>query len=154
MTVIYAGFGQRFVAVFLDGLIIGGVCAVIMAIFGAIIFAIITAGGATRSVSDTTGGVVILITALEYLLIFLLAMGYQIYFIGKNGQTLGKKALGIKVIKLDGTPVTYKTAVRRELLGKFVSGLIPLAMGYFWMLWDKDKQALHDKIAGTVVVKI
>jgi hypothetical protein len=38
-----------------------------------------------------------------------------------------------------------------EVFGKFVSGLF-MGIGYFWAIWDKDGQAWHDKIAGTVVV--
>lgn len=41
--------------------------------------------------------------------------------------------------------------VLRETIGKGVSGI--LIIGFFWAIWDKDNQALHDKIAGTVVVR-
>jgi uncharacterized RDD family membrane protein YckC len=40
----------------------------------------------------------------------------------------------------------------REIVGKWVSGLL-IGLGYFWAIWDKDGQAWHDKIAGTVVIK-
>lgn len=42
--------------------------------------------------------------------------------------------------------------ILRETIGKFLSGLV-LGLGYFWAIWDKDSQAWHDKIAGTVVIK-
>lgn len=82
----------------------------------------------------------------------ILALGYYIYFTGK-GQTLGKKALKIRVCKVeDGQVPGYVKAFLRELVGKMVSSLV-FGLGYLWPLWDSRKQAWHDKIAGTVVVK-
>lgn len=68
-----------------------------------------------------------------------------------NGQTLGKKVMKIKVIREDGKKLDYKTAVIRYL-GYFLSS-IPLLLGFLWVIWDEKKQAWHDKIAGTYVVK-
>jgi uncharacterized RDD family membrane protein YckC len=66
-------------------------------------------------------------------------------------QTLGKRALGIRVIDFQtGGPIGFGRGVVRYI-GKFVSG-IPLALGFLWMLWDREKQTWHDKIATTVVV--
>lgn len=81
-----------------------------------------------------------------------ISLGYPIYFIGKSGATPGKKIMKIRVVKADGSAVGYGGAFLREVVGKFISGII-LLIGYFWMLWDPNKQALHDKIAGTYVVK-
>jgi uncharacterized RDD family membrane protein YckC len=50
-------------------------------------------------------------------------------------------------------PVGYVKAFFREYVGKFLSSLF-FYLGFFWMLWDSQKQAWHDKIAGTVVVKV
>jgi uncharacterized RDD family membrane protein YckC len=65
-----------------------------------------------------------------------------------NGQTLGKKAVGIKVQGVQGD---WGKAIVRTLM-KIVSAA-PLGLGYLWMLWDKDGQTWHDKVAGTQVVK-
>jgi uncharacterized RDD family membrane protein YckC len=78
---------------------------------------------------------------------------YYVYFIGSRGQTLGKMALGIKVVKTDGSPVGYLNAFLREVVGKFISGLV-FGLGWLWMLWDVRKQTWHDKIANTIVLKI
>jgi uncharacterized RDD family membrane protein YckC len=67
---------------------------------------------------------------------------------------LGKKALKIKVIKLDsGQAPGYGGAALREIIGKLVSSFV-FGLGYLWAIWDSRKQTWHDKIAGTVVVKI
>lgn len=77
---------------------------------------------------------------------------YFVYFTGSSGQTLGKRVLNIKVVKADGSAMEYGSAVLREIVGKFVSGII-LGIGFLFPLWDARKQALHDKVASTLVVK-
>ena len=78
----------------------------------------------------------------------------NVYFIGIKGATPGKMVMKIKVIKKD-TPtaeIGYGGAFVREVVGKLISGIV-LGLGYFWILWDKDKQGWHDKFASTVVVE-
>jgi len=84
----------------------------------------------------------------------IIGVGYYVYFIGNRGQTPGKMVLKIKVQKLeDGSLLGYRGAFMREVVGKFVSGMV-FGLGYLWMIRDKDHQTWHDKIAKTVVVKI
>ena len=82
-----------------------------------------------------------------------LSIGYAVFFIGYCGQTPGKMALRIKVIRTDGSPVSYGRAVLREVLGKFVSSIL-LGIGYLMVAFDSQKQGLHDKIADTYVIKL
>jgi uncharacterized RDD family membrane protein YckC len=70
---------------------------------------------------------------------------------GGNQATIGKKMLGLKVVNTDGQPITFGQATGRHF-GKFVSAII-LLIGYLMMIWDEKKQTLHDKMAGTLVVK-
>jgi uncharacterized RDD family membrane protein YckC len=78
-----------------------------------------------------------------------------------NGQTFGKQALGIRVLREDGQEWTFGTGLLRELVikgllfgtvGSFFFGL-PTLINYLWPLWDEKKQALHDKLATSYVVK-
>ena len=71
-----------------------------------------------------------------------------------NGQTLGKELLGIRVTRLDGAPVRLGTALLRELLGKLVLGItgVWVLVDNLWPLADARNQALHDKLASTVVL--
>jgi uncharacterized RDD family membrane protein YckC len=78
---------------------------------------------------------------------------YFIIFIGKCGQTPGKKILGLKVLKFNGDPVNYKSAGIRSLIGYPLS-LFTFGLGFIWALLDKNSQCLHDKIADTLVIKI
>lgn len=77
---------------------------------------------------------------------------YFIVFIGKCGQTPGKKLLGVKVQMADGSPANYKTAAIR-CLGGYTLSCLTFGLGFFWALLDKNNQCLHDKIADTLVVK-
>ena len=90
--------------------------------------------------------------ALYQALSTLMSLAYFTYFEGgPTGQTLGKKALGIRVYDFrEGGPIGYGRGLLRQF-GKYLSA-IPLFLGYFWMLWDKEKQCWQDKIAGSVVV--
>lgn len=79
-------------------------------------------------------------------------LGYYAYFEGSpSGQTPGKRAMNIRVIDFaNGGPIDPGRALVRYL-GRILS-TIPCLLGYFWMLWDPQKQTWHDKVATTVVV--
>ena len=151
-SVVYATFGQRLGASLLDGLIVGVVGTIISFVLNlvmAIVFGV--TGGSSNSTAAAGIGITMILLGL---IVCVLEIGYFVYFIGAKGQTLGKMALKIKVIKKDtGQVPGFGSALLRETIGKVISGMI-MALGYLWMLWDKDKQTWHDKIAGTVVVKI
>ena len=66
-----------------------------------------------------------------------------------KGQTPGKRAMGIRVVRLDGQPVTWWHAFERA--GGYAAGLATGTLGFAQIYWDPNRQAIHDKIAGTVV---
>lgn len=82
-----------------------------------------------------------------------LSIGYAVFFTGYCGQTPGKMALRIKVIRCDGSQISYGRAALREVPGKIISALL-LGIGYLMVAFDSQKQGLHDKIADTYVVKL
>ncbi|HWG71326.1 MAG TPA: RDD family protein [Steroidobacteraceae bacterium] len=69
-----------------------------------------------------------------------------------RGSTVGGLVLDLKVVRLDGREMDWSTAVVRAL-GCFLS-LAVAGLGFFWIAFDRDSQAWHDKIAGTVVVRV
>ena len=82
-----------------------------------------------------------------YYPIFLL---YDVWLNGTYGATLGKMAIGAKILMIDGSPIGYGTAFLRWLgarLSDFVFGF-----GYLLIAMREDKRALHDLLAGTRVV--
>lgn len=153
----YASFGRRLVAMLLDGFILGAISAIIIFIFSLISVPFLlqsTPNMSNPSTSVSAMGAMAGIFVLQIALQLIVEIGYLVYFIGAKGQTPGKMALGIKVIKVDtGSVPGFGGAFLREVIGKLVSSLV-FMLGYFWMLWDGKKQTWHDKIAGTVVVRI
>ena len=79
-------------------------------------------------------------------------MLYYVLLTGLRGQTVGKMALGIRVVRSDGQVPGLGYAVLREVVGKFVS-VIALFLGFLWIAWDRERQGWHDMIAGTHVVR-
>jgi len=67
-----------------------------------------------------------------------------------HGQTPGKRALGIRVVRLDGNPVTWWHAFERA--GGYAAGLATGTLGFAQIYWDPNRQGIHDKVAGTVVI--
>jgi uncharacterized RDD family membrane protein YckC len=126
-----ANFGQRLVAWLIDAVIYLVAIIILVAIAAAI--------------SESLAVIVYIVSILGVLV-------YYGYFEGSpSGQTPGKKVMKIRVIDFNtGGPIGFGRAVIRWV-ARLVSSL-PCYLGYFWMLWDKEKQTWHDKLATTVVV--
>ena len=122
VTMNYAGFWRRFVAWIIDAIILGVITGILMAIFR------------TASWLGIPIGII-----------------YVIGFCTWRGQTPGKMAMGVKIIKTDGSPIGIGRAILRYI-GYLISAVI-IFIGYLMIGWDSKKQGLHDKIAGTCVVK-
>lgn len=138
-----AGFGRRFAATFLDVVVFWVVFLVIVMV-GSVLT--MSAGGTSRSDASGAGAFI--------LLLFLAWIGYTVILLWflSQGLTPGKMLMHEQVIEhLGGGTPGLGRMLLREIFGKFVSGLF-MGLGYFWAIWDKDGQAWHDKIAGTLVV--
>jgi len=69
-----------------------------------------------------------------------------------RGSTVGGIVFHLQVVRVDGRPIDWETAIVRAL-GCFLS-LVVAGLGFFWIAFDSGKQAWHDKIAGTAVVRV
>jgi uncharacterized RDD family membrane protein YckC len=122
-----AGFWRRFAALVVDGILLGIVDVILEILF-----------------SSGLAEALILLVSITY---FTTLEG------GPRGQTVGKSALGIRVISLDtGGPIGYGRAFIRWI-GRIISAIV-FFIGYLWMLWDRESQCWHDKLAGDVVVPV
>ena len=129
----YAGFWIRLLAWLIDAVVVGlgmallrfGIEVADVADYGAL-------GG---------GAWLVLVTPLYYVL-----------STGIYGRTVGKLALGMKVVRQDGHVPGLGYALLREVIGKFVSA-IALFLGFLWIAWSRDKQGWHDVMAGTRVIR-
>ena len=75
---------------------------------------------------------------------------YLVWFWTRGGQTLAMKTWRIRLVRDDGGPVGAPRAVHRYLLA--VLGTAALGLGFAWALFDRDRQFLHDRLAGTALV--
>jgi len=83
---------------------------------------------------------------------FLLLLAYNIGFWTWKGTTVGGIICQLRVVRVDGTPLRFVDALVRGLSAIF--SLAVVALGMFWILRDPERQAWHDRIAGTYVVKV
>lgn len=75
------------------------------------------------------------------------------YFIGfwtRGGQTLPMKTWRFRVVRADGAPLSVARALHRYALA--VLGFLAFGLGFLWALIDRDRQFLHDRLAGTALV--
>jgi uncharacterized RDD family membrane protein YckC len=93
-----------------------------------------------------------LAAALVGPLFCLVAIAYFAALWSWKGTTVGGIVLNLQVVRLDGRPLNFLTALVRSLAAVF--SIFVLFLGFFWIGWDRDKQGWHDKIAGTVVVRL
>lgn len=134
----YAGFWIRFAAKFLDSIILGIVNIILS-------FAIVgTAMGAKP-------GTTIVAQLLLMMIGLVIRFAYCVFFVGKFGATPGKMACKVKIVRADGSPVSYGRAVGR-FFAEILSGMI-LGIGYIMIAFDDEKRALHDRICDTRVIK-
>ncbi len=83
---------------------------------------------------------------------------YHVEYLKRTGQTLGKRVMSLRVVPLDPTGTLDRRMAGKRYLVQFVGGSLVPGGSYvdgLWQLWDKPwQQCLHDKFAGTVVVKV
>ncbi|MCX6909482.1 MAG: RDD family protein [Verrucomicrobia bacterium] len=82
----------------------------------------------------------------------LVLLAYLIGLWTWRGTTIGCIICGLKIVRTDGQPVTLGVAIVRALAS--LLSLAVVGLGFFWIAWDREKQAWHDKIAGTLVVRM
>jgi len=164
-----ADFGTRLLAYMIDSAILGGIAAVVfIPVMFVLIFNLMPdLADSANGYGPTTGPetlfdeflLPLLLIELGFFL-FLLA-GYYVYYVEmmyRGGQTVGKRAMKIRVIALEpGATLTRAMAAKRYLV-EFPAGLVVPFLSYvdgLWQLWDKPyQQTLHDKFAKTVVIKV
>jgi len=83
---------------------------------------------------------------------FLLALAYHLTFWTMKGTTLGGIICQLRLVRVDGRALTFPDALVRGLTGIF--SLAVFGLGFLWILRDPERQAWHDRVAGTYVVKV
>jgi uncharacterized RDD family membrane protein YckC len=132
-----APFSLRCGAVLIDYIIVASIVVV------STLIARMMGGGARLAggAAETVGWVVALcVTFLNFVILT-----------GLRGQTLGKWATGLRIVRLDGKPLSFLSSLVRHVVGYPVS-LITLGLGFLLAVFNAQGRALHDILAGTVVV--
>lgn len=141
----YAGFWIRFLARLIDGAILG-IAGLILRLPLMIMLGIGMGLGRPLGMMSAVGAV----TGVALLVNLALGMAYEVYFVSTRGATPGKMALGLKIIRADGSSVPPGLALGRYF-AQWISGLT-LLIGYIMAGLDSQKRALHDRICETRVI--
>ena len=151
----YAGFWLRVVAYIIDSIVLG----VIFGVLFLIGIAIVGVGSLHTMVRGMDSGDAGPPVAFILMLIFVSFLGliaswlYHAYLESSPNQgTLGKMALGLIVTDLQGRRISFGHATGR-FFAKIITSLIPLGIGYMMAGFTEKKQALHDMIAATLVLR-
>ena len=150
----YAGFWMRLGAYLIDGIILGVISSFIWTIGSIIglIAGLAAIGGGGEEFFDVASLLVNVVYIVIGIINFIIGVAYFVCFWKWRGQTPGKMALGIRVIRTDGSSIGWGRALLRYL-GYIVSTII-LLIGSLWIAFDGRKQGVHDKIADTYVVRL
>ena len=153
MNTNYAGFWLRFVAALIDGIIIGAVTWPVVAILGL---------GAASSVENMesmdeaqamsmAGSMMAMGFAFQFAFFAIQTLYFALMESSGKQATVGKMVLGLKVTDINGNKLDFVKALVRNV-SKLISSFI-LCIGYIMAGFTEKKQALHDMIASTLVVK-
>ena len=134
VTVRYVGFWRRFVAWLIDAIIL-------------VIISVVKNYYPFPMSWET----LVLHTKVTLIADFIIPIIYAIGFWTWRGQTPGKMIMRVRIIKTDGSPIGIGRAILRYV--GYVMSAIIICIGYLMIAWDGRKQGLHDKIAGTVVIR-
>ncbi len=139
-----ASVKRRFVALVMDDILLAFI-TIFLAVLSGFTFTMGAGSFPGKAWAITTIGI-----SLK-MIYFIVWLTYHTAFLGSTGQTPGKKVLGLQVIRTGGEKISYARALGRTL-GYIPSSL--LYIGYMWAIWDRRKQAWHDKLADTLVIRV
>jgi uncharacterized RDD family membrane protein YckC len=157
-----ADFGTRLAAYLLDGLVVTGLLLIPLIIAMALFIpALLHAFRTTAPGSPPDFGAIFLLYAVFFAVLIpvqiLVQYLYLVVYQVRKGQTVGKRVMKIKIVRLaDGAPLDTRAAGKRFLVQVGCGFLGPVAyLDGLWQLWDQPyRQCLHDKWPQTVVVRV
>jgi len=150
----YGGFWIRFLARVIDFILLGIVGMIIR------IPLMLLVGGVGLGLSNAQDPAAALaalpalfgVLGLSILINIAVAFFYEIYFLTSRGATPGKMALGLKVVRADGGPISMGLAVGRYFA--YILSSFTFFIGFIIAGFDEQKRSLHDRICYTRVIKV
>ncbi len=148
----FGGFWMRFLAIIIDAIIIGVVSAIIRIPLGLAGLGIGVGLGRNPDPAQALAALpaIMSLIGMSFLIQMALSLAYDVYFLTTKGATPGKMALGLKVTRADGGPISAGLAIGRYF-AKILSS-VTLCIGFIIAGFDREKRSLHDHICGTRVV--
>jgi uncharacterized RDD family membrane protein YckC len=151
----YAEWIDRVLAALIDGALNFALMIVLFIIFGALTAASAGVGGDDNPLP---GGILCMGMLITFISVFGLGIFNKIYLVSKRGSSIGQGVMKLKVVDETGNIPPMGTLLIRLLVQVGMS-FVPLLsiflvlLDVLWPLWDEKKQTLHDKAAGTFVIK-
>jgi uncharacterized RDD family membrane protein YckC len=148
----FGGFWIRFVAIVIDAIILGVVSVIIRIPLGLAMGGVGLGLGRNPDPSQVLAALpaILSLAGMSFLIQLAISLSYEVYFLSTRGATPGKMALGLKVIRADGSPISAGLAAGR-FFAKYLS-FLTLCIGFIIAGFDREKRSLHDHICGTRVV--
>jgi len=148
--VVYAGFWKRVAAYLIDAFVIGIVTQVVQLVVMGLFFGISASSMGNPETMFASGTGILFVVALYAVPLALNAAYYAAFHASSKQATLGKMAVGIKVVRTDGTRISLARGVGR-FFATILSSLI-IGIGFLMAAFTERKQALHDMVCDTLVV--
>ena len=142
--VVHAGFWKRVAAYLIDSVIVGVAGAILGVVLAAVAVPLALSGDAGAAAA------MLLQVVIQLVSIFITAAYYAGFHASRGQATLGKMAIGIKVVRTDGSRISLLRGIGRYFAA-ILSGLI-LCIGYLMAAFTDRKQGLHDMLCDTLVV--
>ena len=151
----YAEWIDRVLAALIDGALNVAVMIVLFIIFGALTAASAGVGGDDNPLP---GGIFCMGMLVTMISVFGLGIFNKIYLVSKRGASIGQGVMKLKVVDATGNIPPLGTLLIRLLVQVGLSfvpflSIFLVLLDVLWPLWDEQKQTLHDKAAGTFVIK-
>jgi uncharacterized RDD family membrane protein YckC len=147
----YGGFWRRMMAFIIDKMILFCV-SFFMFLGGLLVLSFGFLSHDSEFILERFAEVTVTFVFLFYCVTEFISMLYFTYFHGTTGQTFGKMIFGLKVVQATGENMTLGIGFLRWV-GYIISTVV-FYLGFVWVAFDGKKQGWHDKIAGTVVVRM
>ena len=143
----FGGFWIRFVAYFIDGLVLMVPVSILCAIL------IVVVGVSWDEDEENQAVIIAGIFGVAAILIVISWLYEALMTSSERGATLGKMALGLRIVRADGARLSFGRATARHFLKTMITPLVPLGIGYLLAAFTDRKRALHDIMADTLVIK-
>ncbi len=144
------GFWRRAVALLIDGLIL----TVPIAVVGGVLALMIDLSTMDNEDQGAMALLALLLIPMAVGGMLIVSWLYEALMTSSaGGATLGKQAMGMRIVRADGARLSFGRATARYFLKTLITPLVPFGIGYLLAAFTAQKRALHDLLADTLVLK-